>query len=635
LNKVAPDYSSKIAEMDAKINDFISEYKPQIDKLTKEVAALENTISTIENKVNSLLNDVLKKQITGVIVQATECPVIGYLNTPFDVRSNLLAAYYGETTATMEFPSTSAADYVNGDTDFNQWTMRNINIIGNLTSIKGYFTQSPGRFVGKVNDQYEGNAGTLYLTVNPNTVNFEGVTLNLETSKENAAPIMLSPLQYSDRELTLGYTRSANNGFYEAKATLTEADIDKASLKIDYKTLEEDAKAMLKKKDKASIINFGATLLQNMQDVMPAYGVKASWIDGTEGVTHNLLSEYNLGACAVKPLSFVFMKDYKFTKFPGLDRLQSLVGKVIDKVNIKINLGLPDFSKYKGSITFKDIDIDMSKFTLEYDITKQFSDGTSQKYLVIANEAGEFGLKGPDGKLYVIDENGDFVPASADYERRFNTYTKELKIDFTDEVKDLVNELEDSINEEFGASSDLAKNITSLLNDVASLSKIDTNISKSITDAKNEIKTTINSYITRANNKLTSWMNNAHKALYITLVGGVDKKIGMLSQSVNLPTKVSGELTLVPTSYTLELLAPAYKKYVAVTDVFDSSRNPVDLETAKSMAAAANSGENMNQVFDGETTCKMNGQSGYIYEITYTAVDFAGKVALKKYYVQF
>ena len=43
----------------------------------------------------------------------------------------------------------------------------------------------------------------------------------------------------------------------------------------------------------------------------------------------------------------------------------------------------------------------------------------------------------------------------------------------------------------------------------------------------------------------------------------------------------------------------------------------------------------MGKVIDAEKTCTMNGQSGYIYEVTYTAVDYFGKVAIRKYYVKF
>jgi hypothetical protein len=109
----------------------------------------------------------------------------------------------------------------------------------------------------------------------------------------------------------------------------------------------------------------------------------------------------------------------------------------------------------------------------------------------------------------------------------------------------------------------------------------------------------------------------------------------VLSRSKKTPTKASGSLTLVPTTFSLEMFAPAYKKYVVVSDVFNEDGSEVPLGTAKTMAQAAN-GTNMGMVVDSDVTCTLNaGQANYIYEITYTAVDYFGKVAIRKYYVKF
>ena len=78
------------------------------------------------------------------------------------------------------------------------------------------------------------------------------------------------------------------------------------------------------------------------------------------------------------------------------------------------------------------------------------------------------------------------------------------------------------------------------------------------------------------------------------------------------------------------MLAPAYKKFVAVTDVWNADGT----EAAASVGQAAN-GENMKKVIDSEKSCTLNGQAGYIYEISYSAVDYHGKVTTKKFYVQF
>ena len=61
----------------------------------------------------------------------------------------------------------------------------------------------------------------------------------------------------------------------------------------------------------------------------------------------------------------------------------------------------------------------------------------------------------------------------------------------------------------------------------------------------------------------------------------------------------------------------------------------LDLGEAKSLAAAANAGENMLKVVDGLQNCTFSGEAGKIYELTYTAVDYLGVVMIKKFYVEF
>jgi adenosine/AMP kinase len=205
-------------------------------------------------------------------------------------------------------------------------------------------------------------------------------------------------------------------------------------------------------------------------------------------------------------------------------------------------------------------------------------------------------------------------------------------VDLNDEIKGTVDELVAKLNNQVGSSSDLAKTVTQLLNDLASLNSINDQINDAITDAKNDIKTQLQNLVTKAYNKLNSFFSKTpNKALQPVLVAKDGKKISLLSKSKKNPTKVSGSsLTLIPTSYTLELVAPAYKKFIAVTDVWDASGNPA----AASIGKAAN-GENMLKVIDSEKTCTMNGQAGYTYEVAYSAVDYHGKVVIKRFYVKF
>ena len=605
------DHETRISELEKLVKTFVTK-----DELKEEI-----------KKLNDRIDDLLDKMVTGIILQGTESPVIGYFNTPLDVRSQILAAYYGEVSSSVEFPAkNSSADYVDAS-EF--WTARNMEVIGSFSDK----VNISGEFVSTKNGDTKGNAGKLYVTVNPAEVDFTGKVLALESSTGEAAGVELEPLAVSEKELSFGYTR-AYNGFYEAEATLT--DIEKAKIRLDFKQLESQAKDMLKEKTKSSVLSFGAALMSSMKDVMPAYAAKATWTapartDAVGQKSYSVYSQYGLAAAAIKPFSYAFLKDLN-VNLPGEEKLQDLVAQIINKINVNINLNLPDFSKYQGAVTFTDFDLtSIADGSIKVKIDYTLKDGYDNVIylLVTATTTGKYYWKAADGRLYDAS-TGALITSDIAVEPV--SVKIDIEKDLTPDVKAALQKLVDQINAQFGASSDLAKTITSLLNDVASLGNIDTKINDAIGNAKDDLKTQLQGYITKAYNKLNSiFSKTPNKALQPVLIGKSGDKIGILSRSKSNPTKVSGSsLTLIPTSYTLELVAPAYKKYIVVSDVFNADGS----EAAASIGKGAN-GENMAKVIDSEKTCTINGQSGYIYEISYNAVDYHGKIVNKRFYVQF
>ena len=608
---LAKDNEQRITDLEKDFKDYVEKNDKRVKDIEDRLKIVEDKLAALETTVENLKNDVLKKMITGIVIQGTESPVIGYFNTPLDVRSQILAAYYGETTKAVKFPvKTNTEDLVDASMAF---TARNMEVMGGFDQT----TIPAGRFVSQVDGAEEGNAGTLYLTVNPNTVDFVGVTLDMETSKGTASPIKLSPLAYSDRELTFGYTRSADNGFYEAKATLAVGDIDAAKMKIDYTTLEDEAKDVIKNKDKASVLTFGAALMNSVKDVMPAYGVKASWTDATEGTTHNVFSEYGLATTAIKPLSYAFLKDFN-ANLPGEDKLQEIAGQIIDKISDKLKLNLPDFSKYDPNIIIKDIVIDPTNPNVTVTIQGTLKDADGNDLYILVTD-GHY-------RYYMKDETDPWV-YNLDL-GQWQTVNWNLVESVSLKIEDVnlyntIKYVADQINARYGSTSPLAD----LLNDVIAIGDLSTTISDALTDVKSEL----NKLISRAYNKLNSFFSKApNAALQPILIAKTGDNARLLSRSKYNPTKASGSLTLYPTSYSLELLAPAYKKFVAVTDVWNADGT----EAAASVGQAAN-GENMKKVIDSEKSCTLNGQAGYIYEISYSAVDYHGKVTTKRFYVKF
>ena len=591
------DHETRISELEKLVKTFVTkdEFKEEIKKL------------------NDRIDDLLDKMVTGIILQGTESPVIGYFNTPLDVRSQILAAYYGEVSSNVKFPATTSGDYVDAS-EF--WTARNMEVIGSFTDTETI----SGQFVSTKNGDTKGNAGKLYLTVNPAEVDFTGKVLSLESSTGEVAGVELEPLAVSEKELSFGYTR-AYNGFYEAEATLT--DIEKAKIRLDFKQLESQAKDMLKEKTKSSVLSFGAALMSSIKDVMPAYAAKATWTapartDAVGQKSYSVYSQYGLAAAAIKPFSYAFLKDLN-VNLPGEAKLQEIADNLLDKISEKLNLNLPDFSKYDPSIIIKDIVIDPANPNVTVTIQGTLKDAYNNDVYILVTD-GHY-------RYYMKDETDPWV-YNIDL-RQWQTVDWNLVQSVSLKIEDVnlyntIKYVADQINARYGSTSPLAD----LLNDVIAIG----DLNATIQNAFNDVKSEVNGLITKAYNKLNSIFSKApNKALQPVLIGKSGDKISLLSKSKKNPTKVSGSsLTLIPTSYTLELVAPAYKKYIVVSDVFNADGS----EAAASLGKGAN-GENMAKVIDSEKTCTINGQSGYIYEISYNAVDYHGKIVNKRFYVQF
>jgi len=129
---------------------------------------------------------------------------------------------------------------------------------------------------------------------------------------------------------------------------------------------------------------------------------------------------------------------------------------------------------------------------------------------------------------------------------------------------------------------------------------------------------------------------NPNRFFQPALFASNSKSTLKLSSNYELPTQVEqgATIALFPTTMTTEIGVPAFKKYIAVTRVFDANGNEAD-------AAALNAQENINQVLEGAAFnvskplyFTANAPAGYTIEILYEALGYNGKVAGKKFYIQ-
>ena len=618
----------------AHINDTLAVTKQELETAFKAAdEALSEKIDSLDAALNSLLNklsDRMYKMVTGVIIQGTENYVTGSVNTPFDISSNVLAAFYGsnKTGVNVTFPMGAGPGY-------SSCYVRPEEATGFTPLIAGEAVLAADATAMYENsDVYGGNAGRLYVTVNPSSADMSGLQCSLVDTRDDAAAGYgtFTLNKCNDRQMKFGWTRSAEtNGFYVANANVVDPQAAKADVNVE--TLKDVAKDVLNKVTKSgtsrlSIAEAVSTVYKELNNKLVAYAVKipGTYVDSL-GVEHerNIYSQYKLAATAVKPLSYATLKDGLSKQIPMLPTLESK-GIIIDMDqfkwtpisemdSIEVTVELDNYPDINNITINGDPVVDVDVTQPQAVITKVYENkSTGVRYNEDELPAGanlndyylvdiSVTVKDADVKLGNFDFSGVKVTIGT------KTETMKVKVPM-DEFNAMIRD----INDQVGGMLDNVTSVAEKLNNA--VQSVDNYINR------------MNSYIQKINNKL----RNINSLLQITLMyetsnGGYAQVNAVNSASaatqMSLNGKTEGAILLKPTSYTAEMFAPALKKYVAVT-------------SAPSAAAQnfANAGENMNKVLDGrcrEVMFQAN-QPG-LYEITYSAVDFYGYITTRKFYI--
>ena len=160
------------------------------------------------------------------------------------------------------------------------------------------------------------------------------------------------------------------------------------------------------------------------------------------------------------------------------------------------------------------------------------------------------------------------------------------------------------------------------------------------------IEDQIYDYLYKGEDIALKFINNANKLLQpVMLVKTADSFI-IPSSSASAPTRVKASsipadgISIYPTSYTAEIVAPAYKKLVGVTNVFDKNGNSAQGGNAACLKALENANNKSNGLAEvqygtwNRAKLALDATPGYVYEVVYTAVDYSGRVVAKKYYIE-
>ena len=541
-------------------------------RLTDSIAAkkitdaLNHRLDSVSGSLNSALNTLLEQKLDGITVNATENPVTGYWNASFTgLNLKLASSFYGV-----------AAE---GNED---WDVKANQVLG-----KG------------------GNAGYLYVSLNPTEIDPSLVKVELVNSQgEPAKGFKLGDIDNTDKVLTFG-TKAASvsaNGFYQVPVIASDPQND--GVEFDKGALAAAAKNALNelrnpKSNDLDLSLIASALYKNIP-VLTAYGVKAEYylynpdtknLELKKTVKH-AVSDYDIAAFAVKPVSFNFLKDnatldklsdWAVENF-RLPSLSSKLDKVIDALNVEIS-----YDKADEFYTYSVITPNGLFCQQEGNDVVIYGQGTN-----IDN--GQL----VDGELYRIK--------NASVEKKFvSTGGTATEFVFVIKTKDsTIADLLASANKQIAGKLQPIKDVLSKTG-----SKWENVIAK------------VNPLLQKVSSKIGS----ANKLLQPTILyvdqNGNPNTLSTIGGRLGTRFVGTGATTLYATSWTAELFAPAYKKSISVKA--DKAENEggatVTLTNGKSAA----------EPFDGSINKVIfNATKAGEYTIVYKAIDYSGVEAVDK-----
>ena len=559
------------------ISSQLTDYytKSQIDS---KIEGLQGQIDTLKNSVDDILN----KQVSGIIIQASESPITGYENTPFGVQVNFLGAYYGHADEGVTFAGQKLA----------------------------------GTLISDAAD----NAGIIYVTVNPANVKPSAISLKLVDSQGNVAPYKLEWAN-TDKILTAGVSRAAStskNGFYAVKVSLDEESLNKAKVwtSEDAQELKSVAKNLLDKlrhpkSTNLQLGNIASTINSTFNNRLKLYAVEATWTQrGLDGklVEKKVTSDYKLAASPMSPLSFEFLKDGINVDLPTIPTLQSK----INFNNYKFTwTPIEHMGNVKTKVTLEGIpDVDNIKINGNVWVPKP------EVGVQIVGKDKITGKLGEDGKTVVFDLSS--LGATADVtigSVKINPEDVHVTVGKTNGEYDVTipmdefNKIIDNINNQVG---NMIGNVNGIVDKV-----------NKFTDAiDGQLISRINTYINKFENLLTKSNSLLQPAMFYRTNGGSFGQLARVAEGASY-LKLNGSeasTVFVASSYTAELLAPAYMKEITV-------------DGGATLTAAGQSGSKV-VLKNGQYKVGFKATKAGVYTITYNAVDYFGKTVSKKFYVK-
>ena len=566
------------------------------------------------NKVVIEEEEQLAEEVTAVAIDRTYNPVLGSINLPFNVNSNVLATYVVQGAKTFDFPTggypeiapasplpeDDAEEFFNIIEKLQPETVEVKN--GNYTSLSNF-----------------GQMGSIYAVVNPTSVDLllnkknykaelvksDGTVVYTfaqaedpqEGEEASSTPLDPGEIFYNTDVFTFGVTRSTaakNNGVYKfnvaANSNFQYFETDDL---IDYLS---DVKEAIKDKSASNIAKLGEVLYKSLNNKVEALALKVSWNEDLSAETpvwNSALSSFQIAPAIIHPVSY------------GLP-ISDVLGDLTNK-------RLPMFSPLEDYLTKI-----QNKLTIDY------------KDIQGVDANIEFKVFIEGGYVWFVYENSDGTQTTSKFE-----YTASGITASDADLQSFVQAIVDANNAAY--SGTLVKELNDAIMNIneqmkSYISKID-DINNYIDKIKDDKKVDYVDKLIELYNKIAGKINNviANPDHYLQVAAIYSDDNGYyhhLSTDPKCPTTVDTGIDIIASSYTGDLVVPSYLKYVAITQV-----NGDDATQANNTAAGAFA----NTVYPGHQfrfPLNLSSFSGKTLTITYMSVDYHGAISMQNYYVK-
>lgn len=677
--EIKKDQAKLFDILDEKIKNGDENLKVVKDKLNALLGAgllttenqdfLLDLIKNNENYSTALktyVDDMVMNLITNVQIEEVYNPAFGTINLPIGIKNGLLCNYYYQSDHAVDnFPNLETTGYVYGDPV----------AIADLEAAN--LTPKNENFSVGTDVQAIDRLGEIYVTINPTSIPdkaLEGLTITMHKTNGEQVLGILEKIDKEDNHIKyFGYTRSGN-GFYKIKVGVTKDEVSSINLNLD-DNLKAAAKDFVKNPSKSDLLGLAEAIYKQFNNRIPALGLKfetkvpasftyekTPWsekpgglvlpnveVDPTTGkyttINNNLgdqggvkddkedvtvdegtillrtiMSPYDIAAVTYHPLSYSFDPEgyVPDRRLPQIGHIQEYVSKVLDKVNFQLNLKEWNAEDYK---------IDFSKVNFKVENSEIKIDLSSVEVSTGGHLTGEL----------VLGYNGGVVSVPGQNSTALNSF-----------VNQIVQAVNGDGTEGSGFKGEIATQVNTMLenmvNDINSeLQGVNTQITDKINSVKEEIDNELNGRLGDGINRLIDLYNklaqkvntilddpNAYMQVYAAYRDGNGDlhHLSTVAADPSVFTPGTGDaITLFLTSYNGELLAPAYKKYVAVVKDLDGG----DITNA-------NNASELNKVLEGrqqKAYIAVNDLTpGHTYQLVYTALDYRGNVSARSFYIK-